>query len=72
MNIDKAQKVNSIMNRMNKIEKILEAIQNGYRDEFNIYYGDGKACELEEEKLTLLINSYNTELNELQTQLEKI
>jgi len=71
MNINKANEISTLVNRINKCKRILECIDKGCKDEFEIYYNGNQKCELEEEALIILIGFYTKEIRELEDKLEQ-
>ncbi len=72
MDINKAKEVTKVIKQIQKCENILNDLERGYRDEFEIYYNGLKRCELEEEALNLIIEHYKQKLKEAQEKLESL
>jgi hypothetical protein len=73
MDVNKANNITKIVNRMNKCESFLGRLENrSYPDEFVIYYRGGETCRLEEDALSLLIKYYRDQIKEAKEQLNKL
>ncbi|MSS07055.1 hypothetical protein FYJ38_00180 [Clostridium sp. WB02_MRS01] len=73
MKIEKAKEIAKITNQINECESFLSSMRGrSYEDEFEIYYRDGKTCDLEPEALHILIAYYENKLKTLQEELNKM
>lgn len=73
MKVEKAKEITKIMNQINRCESFLSSLRGrSYEDEFDIYYRDGKTCDLEPEALHILIGYYENILKTLQVELNKM
>ena len=73
MNIDKANEVAKIVDRINKCNDFLQSLEGrSYNDEFTIHYRGLETCDLEEPALKLLIEHYKKELKTAEQKLQKL
>ena len=71
MNIDKANEVAKIVDRINKCNDFLQSLEGrSYNDEFTIHYRGLETCALEEPALEILIEHYKKELKIAEQQLK--
>jgi predicted transcriptional regulator len=73
MNINKANEITKVVNKINKCESFLKSLDgHSYPDEFVIYYRGIETCELEESALNLLIEYYKQELENAKQELNRL
>jgi len=73
MDINKANNITKIVNKINKCESFLQSLDGrSYPDEFVIYYRGGETCELEETALNILINYYKEEKRKAEDELKRL
>jgi hypothetical protein len=73
MNIDKANEITKLVNKINKCERFLQSLDGrSYPDEFTICYRGIETCHLEDDAIKLLIDYYKKELEEAKTQLGRL
>lgn len=73
MDINKANKITQLVNKINKCKSFLKSLEGrSYPDEFTIYYRGIETCELEESALNLLIGYYKKELEDTEYELNRL
>lgn len=71
MDRSRANKISNIVNRMERCEEFLNALKGkSHNNSFSIYYKGYMACELEEDMLNMMIETYEKELTQLERELE--
>lgn len=71
MDINKANEISKLVNKINRCKNFLESLENrSYKDEFTINYRGIETCELEESAVDVLINYYKKEIETTESKLK--
>ena len=73
MKRENAEKISKLVNRIKRCEDFLQSLKgHSYNDEFKIYYRGLETCDLEENVLEIIIKHYESEIERLQHELDKL